>query len=242
MIIFPAIDLRDGRCVRLVEGKLENETVFSDDPAAMARNWQAQGAEFLHVVDLDGAFAGIPKNLAVVKDIVEAVDIPVQLGGGIRSLETIQAIFDAGVNRVIIGTSSVSQPELVRDAITQFGSERVVIGIDARDGKVALKGWVDVTEVRAIELARQMQEMGVRHIIFTDIARDGKLQGPNLASIKEMAAALNIGVIASGGVANIEDIYALKELEACGVEGVIVGKAIYTGGLDVAAAIKVGKE
>jgi phosphoribosylformimino-5-aminoimidazole carboxamide ribotide isomerase len=241
MILFPAIDLRDGRCVRLVEGKLENETVFSDDPAAMARNWEAQGAEMLHLVDLDGAFAGTPKNLAVVKTIVDAINVPVQLGGGIRSLATIEAVLNAGVSRIILGTSSVAQPELVTEAVRRFGADKIVVGIDARDGKVALKGWVEATEVSAINLARQMQSIGIKHIIFTDIARDGKLQGPNLASIKEMAESLAIGVIASGGVSKIEDIEALKKLESTGVEGVIIGKAIYTGAVDLAEALKIAK-
>ncbi len=241
MIIFPAIDLRNGRCVRLVEGKLENETVFSDDPAAMARQWAAQGAGYLHVVDLDGAFAGAPQNLPVVKSIVEAVAIPVQLGGGIRSLETIEEVLATGVARVILGTSSVSQPEMVEEAVRRFGAERIVIGIDARDGKVALHGWVEKTEIGAIELARQMQSLGIKHIIFTDIARDGKLQGPNLVSVREMAAALEIGVIASGGVSRIDDIRALKQLAPLGVEGVITGKAIYTGSLNLAEALAVAK-
>jgi phosphoribosylformimino-5-aminoimidazole carboxamide ribotide isomerase len=241
MILFPAIDLRDGRCVRLVEGKLEHETVFSDDPAAMARNWEAQGAEMLHLVDLDGAFAGTPKNLAVVKTIVDAINVPVQLGGGIRSLATIEAVLNAGVSRVILGTSSVAQPELVAEAVRCFGADKIVVGIDARDGKVALKGWVEATEVCAIDLARQMQSTGIKHIIFTDIARDGKLQGPNLTSIKEMAESLAIGVIASGGVSKIEDIEALKKLESAGVEGVIIGKAIYTGAVDLAEALKIAK-
>lgn len=241
MIIFPAIDLRNGRCVRLVEGKLENETVFSDDPASMARKWAGQGAEYLHVVDLDGAFAGAPQNLPVVKTIVDAVNIPVQLGGGIRSLETIAAVLASGVHRVILGTSSVSQPEMVAEAVRRFGAERIVVGIDARDGKVALQGWVEKTEIGAIELAGQMAALGIKHIIFTDIARDGKLQGPNLASIEEMAKALDIGVIASGGVSRIEDIKALKKLAPAGVEGVIVGKAIYTGSVDLAEALAVAK-
>lgn len=241
MIIFPAIDLRNGRCVRLVEGRLENETVFSDDPAAMARQWAEQGAAWLHLVDLDGAFAGTPQNLAVVKAIVDAVDIPVQLGGGIRSLETIAEVLETGVSRVILGTSSVSQPEMVAEAVRRFGAERIVVGIDARDGKVALQGWVEKTEIGAIDLAQQMESLGIKHIIFTDIARDGKLQGPNLASIEEMAKALHIGVIASGGVSRIEDIQALKKLESTGVEGVIVGKAIYTGAVKLAEALEVAK-
>lgn len=242
MIIFPAIDLRNGRCVRLTEGKLENETIFSDDPAAMAQQWESQGAEYLHLVDLDGAFAGAPQNLSVVKAIVDAVKIPVQLGGGIRTLETIQEVLATGVTRVILGTSCVSQPEMVAEAVKRYGAERIVVGIDARDGKVALQGWVEETEIGAIDLARQMEARGVKHIIFTDIARDGKLQGPNLASISEMAVSLNIGVIASGGVSRMEDISDLKALETEGVEGVIVGKAIYTGAVDLAQALLIAKE
>jgi phosphoribosylformimino-5-aminoimidazole carboxamide ribotide isomerase len=241
MIIFPAIDLRNGRCVRLVEGRLDNETVFSDDPAAMARQWAGQGAEYLHVVDLDGAFAGAPQNLAVVKAIVDAVQIPVQLGGGIRSLATVDEVLKTGVSRVILGTSSVSQPDMVAEAVRRFGAERIVVGIDARDGKVALQGWVEKTEIGAVELAQQMASLGIKHIIFTDIARDGKLQGPNLASIEEMSKALDIGVIASGGVSSIVDIQALKKLESTGVEGIIVGKAIYTGAVNLAEALAVAK-
>jgi len=241
MIIFPAIDLRNGRCVRLTEGKLENETIFSDDPAAMALQWESQGADYLHLVDLDGAFAGTPQNLSVVKSIVDAVKIPVQLGGGIRSLETIQLVLETGVARVILGTSCVSQPELVAEAVRRFGADRIVVGIDARDGKVALQGWMEETEIGAIDLAKQMEARGVEHIIFTDIARDGKLQGPNLASTSEMAEALEIGVIASGGVSHIDDIRALKTLESEGVEGVIVGKAIYTGAVNLPEALTIAK-
>ncbi|WP_094604277.1 1-(5-phosphoribosyl)-5-[(5-phosphoribosylamino)methylideneamino] imidazole-4-carboxamide isomerase [Sporomusa silvacetica DSM 10669] len=242
MIIYPAIDIRGGRCVRLTEGRFDKETVFADNPADMARKWAAAGAEYLHVVDLDGALAGKSVNLEVVRTIVETVSIPVQLGGGIRTLANIEQVLKAGVSRVILGSVAVRSPELVREACRQFGSQ-IVVGIDARDGQAAVDGWEVSGGVGAEELAKKMADAGVARIVYTDISRDGTLQGVNVAATASLAKAAGIPVIASGGVKSIDDITALKAANAeGGIEGVIVGKAIYTGAVDVAAAIRLAKE
>jgi len=242
MIIFPAIDIRGGRCVRLTKGRFDKETVFADNPADMARKWAAAGAEYLHVVDLDGALAGKSVNLEVVSNIVKVANIPVQLGGGIRTLANIEQVLQAGVSRVILGSVAVRSPELVREACRQFGSQ-IVVGIDARDGQAAVDGWEVSGGVGAEELAKKMVEAGVARIIYTDISRDGTLQGVNVAATASLAKAAGIPVIASGGVKSLEDITALKAANAeGGIEGVIVGKAIYTGAVDVAAAIRLAKE
>lgn len=242
MIVFPAIDIRGGRCVRLIEGRFDKETVFADNPADMARKWAAAGAEYLHVVDLDGALAGKSVNLEVVRTIIATVNIPVQLGGGIRTLANIEQVLNAGVSRVILGSVAVRSPELVREACRQFGSQ-IVVGIDARDGQAAVDGWEVSGGVGAEELARKMAAAGVARIIYTDISRDGTLQGVNVAATASLAKAAGIPVIASGGVKSIDDITALKAANAeGGIEGVIVGKAIYTGAVDVAAAIRLAKE
>lgn len=242
MIIYPAIDIRGGRCVRLTEGRFDQETVFADNPADMARKWAAAGAEYLHVVDLDGAVAGKSVNLEVVTNIVKTVNIPVQLGGGIRSLTNIEQVLKAGVSRVILGSVAVRNPELVREACRQFGS-RIVVGIDARDGQAAVDGWEVSGGVGAEELAKKMAEAGVTRIIYTDISRDGTLQGVNVTATASLAKAAGIPVIASGGVKSLDDITALKAANfQGGIEGVIVGKAIYTGAVDVAAAIRLAKE
>lgn len=238
MIILPAIDLRNGKCVRLLQGRLEDETVFADDPVEMARRWQENGAEYLHLVDLDGAFQGAPVHLPIVQKIKEATGLPVELGGGIRDMATIAKVLASGVDRVILGTVAVSNPELLANACAEFG-ERIVLGLDARDGKVAIKGWVDVTEKSAVELACELKEKGVRRIIFTDISRDGMLSGPNLKSIEELASKTGIPVIASGGVNVLADIVNLKKI--AGVEGVITGKALYTGSLNLSEAIQAAR-
>lgn len=233
--IIPAIDLQGGRCVRLVQGDFDRSTVYGDDPAGMARRWEAAGATRIHVVDLDGAKDGEPRQLAVVKAIVEVVSVPVQLGGGLRTLDHIQVALDAGVDRVMVGTKAIEDPSFVDLALARFG-ERVGIGIDARDGRVAVRGWVDVSDVDALDLARQMAERGVRTIVYTDISRDGMLTGPNLDAMRKMAEAVpSVGVIASGGVGQPRDITDLAET---GTVGVIVGKAIYTGNVDLASAIE----
>ncbi|SDF31096.1 1-(5-phosphoribosyl)-5-[(5-phosphoribosylamino)methylideneamino] imidazole-4-carboxamide isomerase [Sporomusa acidovorans DSM 3132] len=242
MIIFPAIDIRGGRCVRLTKGRFDQETVFADNPVDMALKWVAVGAEYLHIVDLDGAVAGKSVNLAVVRAIAQAVNIPLQLGGGIRTLENIEQVLQAGVARVILGSVAVRKPELVREACRRFGS-RIVVGIDARDGQAAVDGWEVSGGVGAEELAKRMAGAGVERIIYTDISRDGTLQGVNVAATAALAKAAGIPVIASGGVKSLDDITALKAANAAGgIEGVIVGKAIYTGAVDVAAAIRLAKE
>src|SRR5512137_2462075 len=236
MIVIPAIDLKEGKCVRLEQGLMDRDTVFNDNPAAQARAWQDQGAELLHIVDLDGAFAGEPKNRAAIEAIVKAITIPSQLGGGIRDIATIEAYLSLGLSRVIIGTAAQRNPELVKDACSRFPG-RIVVGIDARNGMVAVQGWAEVTGVTAVELARRFEGYGVSAIIYTDISRDGMMQGPNIEATKSLAEAISIPVIASGGVSSLKDIENLMAVEAAGISGVITGKAIYTGALDLAAAI-----
>ena len=229
MLIFPAIDLRGGRCVRLLQGRPEEETVYGADPVAMARRWASGGAEWLHLVDLDGAFAGAPQQLEIVKEIAAAVDIPVQLGGGLRTLEQIASALAAGVARVILGTIAVTDPGLVQEACANFGSSRILVGLDARDGMVAVQGWRDVTSRRALDVAAAIRECGVERLIFTDTARDGMLTGPNFAAIREMAEQSGLRLIASGGMSCLEDVIRLRQLEPLGVEGAILGKALYEG-------------
>ncbi len=240
MIILPAIDLKNGQCVRLEQGLMEKDTVYSDDPAAMARHWQDEGGEFLHLVDLDGAFAGVPKNREAIEAIVAAVDIPTELGGGIRDLKTIEAYLKLGVDRVILGTVAKENPQLVAEACRRFPGQ-IVVGIDARNGLVAVRGWAEVTEKKAIDLAREMEGFGVTAIIYTDIARDGMMQGPNLEATAALAEAISIPVIASGGVSSLDDIRNLLQIEASGVEGVITGKAIYSGALNLREAVELTK-
>ncbi len=242
MLVIPAIDLRNGKCVRLVEGRLENETVYSDDPAEMARKWEGLGAGFLHLVDLDGAFAGEPRNARAVESILKAVSIPAELGGGIRDMERIAFYLDMGVNRVILGTAAISNPGLVREAVDRFGAERIVLGVDARDGMVAIQGWDSTVTKTAVELALEMKELGIERVIYTDIRRDGTLKGPNIESTKELAVKTGLKVIASGGVSGLDDIRAVKELEPFGVDSVITGKALYDGRLDLADALRVCAE
>lgn len=240
MIVIPAIDLKEGNCVRLEQGLMERDTVFNDDPGAQARAWQDQGAELLHIVDLDGAFAGEPKNLSAIEMIVRAVTIPTQLGGGIRDLATIEAYLALGIGRVIIGTAAQRNPELVKEACAKF-PERIVVGIDAKNGMVAVQGWAEVTGITAVELAKKFEGFGVSAIIYTDISRDGMLQGPNIEATRQLAEAINIPVIASGGLSSLKDIENLMEIESSGVTGVITGKAIYTGAINLAEAIRIGK-
>jgi len=240
MIIFPAIDLKEGQCVRLEQGLMEKDTVYSDNPAAMARHWQDEGGEFLHLVDLDGAFAGIPKNKFAIEAIVAAVDIPTELGGGIRDLETIEAYLALGIDRVILGTVAKENPQLVAEACRRFPG-RIVVGIDAKNGLVAVRGWAEVTTKKATDLAREMEGFGVSAIIYTDIARDGMMQGPNLDATRALAEAISIPVIASGGVSSLEDIRNLMNIERYGVAGVITGKAIYSGSLNLREAVALTK-
>jgi len=238
MIIYPAVDIKDGRCVRLLQGEFYKVTVYSDDPLEMALKWESLGAEYLHVVDLDGARTGEPKNISITSKIAAKLNIPVQLGGGIRSIETIEKVISMGIRRVILGTSAVKNPDLVKQAVENF-RENIVIGIDAKDGKVAIDGWEKTSEFTAIDFANKMVELGAKTIIYTDISRDGMLTGPNLDAMREMAQSVDAEIIASGGVSNLKDIKNLKET---GVSGVIVGKALYTGNVDLQEAIKAGKE
>lgn len=238
MIIFPAIDIRGGKCVRLLKGDFAKETVFSDKPEEMAKKWQAQGAQFLHLVDLDGALAGRPQNLATVEKILAPVDIPVELGGGIRTLESIDEVLALGVRRVILGSVAVRDPELVKTACAKYG-DRIVVGIDAKDGIVAVDGWGVSGDVEATALAKEMKKAGVKTIIYTDISRDGTLSGVNVEATAKLARESGVAVVASGGVKSIADIEALKPYEKAGIEGVIVGKSIYMGTLDLAGAIEI---
>lgn len=240
MLVIPAIDLKEGRCVRLEQGLMEKDTVYSDSPAAQARIWQEQGGELLHIVDLDGAFAGVPRNKAAIEAIVQAIDIPTELGGGVRDLATIEAYLTLGIGRVILGTVAKEKPELVKEACRLFPG-RIVVGIDASNGFVAVRGWADVTEKKATEMAKEMEGFGVEAIIYTDIARDGMMQGPNLEATRALAESINLPVIASGGVSSLKDIENLMAIEGSGVVGVITGKAIYSGALDLRAAVALAK-
>lgn len=241
MIIFPAIDIKNGKCVRLTEGRFDQQTVFSDKPSQMAVRWQNEGAQYLHLVDLDGALAGESKNIEVIKEILSIAKVPVQLGGGIRTMENIENMLSYGITRVILGSVAVKQPELVKLAAKEY-DERIVVGIDARDNQVAVEGWGVSGGIAAGELAKRMGDVGIKRIIFTDISRDGMLSGVNAEATAKLAKESALKVIASGGVASIEDIEILKQYEKDGIEGCIVGKAIYTGSLDLAQAMKVAGE
>lgn len=240
MLLIPAIDLHGGKCVRLLQGDREKETIYSANPVEMAHRWQSEGAGHLHVVDLDGAFEGRPVNAALIEKIAATLDIPLQLGGGIRDLQTIKNTLALGVSKVILGTAAIEKPELVQEAVALYG-EKILVGIDARDGFVAVKGWVEASTKKAVDFALEMQARGVRQIIYTDISRDGTLKGPNLTALKEMAVALKIPLVASGGVSSLEDLRLLKGLEQHGVESVIVGQALYTGCFTLREALQAVK-
>jgi phosphoribosylformimino-5-aminoimidazole carboxamide ribotide isomerase len=239
MILYPAIDLKDGNCVRLFKGEMDKATVFNDNPAAQARAFQDAGCEWIHLVDLNGAFAGEPVNASAVEAILTEIDVPAQLGGGIRDLATIESWLSKGLARVILGTVAVEAPQLVRDAARAFPGQ-VAVGIDARDGKVATKGWAEETEVMVTDLAKSFEDAGVAAIIYTDINRDGAMQGPNVEATAALANAVSIPVIASGGVSSLDDLRALKESGAP-LDGAISGRALYDGAIDLAEAIKVLK-
>jgi phosphoribosylformimino-5-aminoimidazole carboxamide ribotide isomerase len=234
VIIIPAIDLKDGQCVRLLQGRAEDASVVADDAVETALRWQTAGAKRLHMVDLDGAFEGKRRNLAVVEEVTKAIRIPVELGGGIRDMAGIEAVFAAGVQWAILGTVAIEQPEFVAEAVRVYG-DRILVGIDARDGMVAVRGWLKGTAVSALDLAKQVRDAGVREIIYTDIARDGMLQGPNLESLSQVAAISGLQVIASGGVSSLVDLERISRI--AGVSGAIVGKALYSGHVDLAEAI-----
>ena len=236
MILYPAIDLKDGRCVRLVRGDMAQSTVFNDDPADQARSFARQGFRWIHVVDLNGAFAGKPVNTGAVDAILAATDLPIQLGGGIRDLPTVDHWLDRGVRRVVLGTAALRAPDLVKRACRRHPG-RVAVGIDARDGFVAVDGWADTSTVTALDLALRFEDSGVAAIIFTDIDRDGAMEGPNVASTAELADALTTPVIASGGVASMDDLRALAAVRRSGVDGVICGRALYDGRIDPKTAL-----
>ena len=233
MRIYPAIDIIDGACVRLVQGDYSQKTKFADDPCEIAMRWQNEGGEFIHIVDLDGARNGEMPNFDLIVRIADKLNIPIEVGGGVRNMECVEKYLDNGVNRVIIGTSALSNPDFVKDAVAKYG-ERIVVGIDAKDGMVAVNGWEEVSTTSAIDLAKQMEEIGVKTIIYTDIATDGMLKGPNVKAMEEMTEAVSIDVVASGGVSSVDDIVRLKDT---GVEGAIVGKALYTDALCLKDAI-----
>ncbi len=240
MEIIPAIDLKGGKCVRLLQGDMGQATVFSEDPVATARRWENEGAERLHVVDLDGAFKGNPANREIIEEIVDALHIPVQVGGGIRNIQTIDDYIAIGADRVILGTIAQKSPNLVIKACDIY-HERIVVGIDARDNMVAVEGWAKTTSISAMELAAKYEDYGVAAIIYTDISRDGMMKGPNLEATRNLALSVDIPVIASGGISSLDDIRDILPLEEDGVEGVITGKAIYSGALNLREAIELAK-
>lgn len=237
MRIYPAIDIKDGKCVRLFKGQFSDVTVYGDSPAEMAKKWEAQGGEYIHVVDLDGALRGHGVNADIIKNICSSVNVPVQTGGGIRTMEDIEAKLSCGISRVIIGTKAVSDREFVKRTIDKYG-EKIVIGIDAKDGMVAIEGWEKTSNFTAIEFAEKMVSIGVKTIVYTDIATDGTLAGPNVSAMSEMVKAVNADIIASGGIGSLEHI---KSLMPTGVEGVIVGKALYTEKVNLTEAVKAVK-
>ena len=240
MLVIPAIDLKDGKCVRLYQGDMNQATIYSNDPVATALLWQNEGAERLHVVDLDGAISGSGVNSKVIRQICKVLSIPVQVGGGLRTLEAVERLFFSGVHRAILGTVAYRDPVVVAAACQRFPG-KITVGIDARDGKVAVQGWTEATTLEAIDLAKQCTGMGVSEIVYTDISRDGTEQGVNIDATLALAQAVPLPIIASGGVASILDIQRLAQHEAAGIKGVIVGKALYTGAVNLAVAIAIGK-
>ena len=236
MLVIPAIDLSEGQVVRLARGNMQEKTIYSDAPVAMARRWAEEGAQILHVVDLDGAISNQPANRAEVARIVQAIDIPVELGGGLRTVQDVQDVLELGVQWAIMGTAALRHRSEIEAAVAQFG-DRIVVSIDARDGKVAVEGWTQDSDIDAVELAQQVEQLGVERLICTDIATDGMLTGPNLAAMRQFCQAVDIPIVASGGVSSIDDIKALRELEPLGLLGCIVGRALYTGDLALPEAI-----
>ena len=236
MVIIPAVDIKNGKCVRLLQGRMDDETIYSDDPETMALKWAQIGAQLVHVIDLDGAFEKSPQNIGAIRKILQSVNVPIQLGGGIRNQETVHMYLELGVKRVIIGTEAIKKPAFVKK-ICKIYPEQIVVGIDARNGRVAIDGWTHTTGIEAIELAKEFEDCGVAAINFTDIQRDGMQTGPNLDATLQLAEAVSIPVVASGGVSSIEDIKNLLPFERAGVVGVIVGRALYSGQLDLKEAL-----
>lgn len=241
MIIIPAVDIKKGRCVRLFQGRMDKETVFSDNPAAMAKRWEDEGAEIIHVIDLDGAIKKSPQNLNSISNIIDSVNAHIQVGGGIRDKKTVGLLLDLGAERVIIGTEAIKNPNFVKDACKTFPG-RIIVGIDARNGFVAIEGWTKTTKIKAVDLAKQFEDCGVAVINFTDIHRDGMQTGPNIVETRRLAEAVSIPVVASGGVSTIEDIKNLLPLKEVGVVGIITGRALYSGSLNLKEAIEIAKE
>lgn len=234
MQLYPAIDMKGGKCVRLTQGLFDNVTIYSDTPAEMAKLWVGQGASFLHIVDLDGALAGRSVNEEAIRQIVESVDVPVQLGGGIRSAEAVAYMLELGITRCIIGTRAVERPAFIGELVERFGADRIVVGVDAKDGMVAVEGWEKVSDLSALELCMKMKDFGVEHIVYTDISRDGTLTGPNVEYTRELTERTGLDIIASGGVSGMED---LIRLEQCNVRGAIIGKALYENKISLPEAV-----
>lgn len=239
MKLYPAIDLKDGKCVRLLQGDYNEVTVYGNHPGEMAKKWENLGGDFLHIVDLDGAKAGKGINEAAIKEIVSSVSIPIELGGGIRSIEDIKLQLDRGVHRVILGSAAIKNRALVKEAIDTFGAEKIVVGVDAKGGMVAIEGWLEVTDTTALAFCKELEKMGVQTVIYTDIAKDGMMQGPNIEETKKLVEETNLQIVASGGVSSLED---LKALEKIGVHGAIIGKAIYTGAIKLEEAVALFKK
>ena len=242
MLLFPAIDLKEGKAVRLLQGRMEDSTVYADNPVEVAKDFESQGAKYLHVVDLNGAFTGEPVNDETIRKIVGSVSLKIQVGGGIRTMERISELLDLGIERVILGTIAVKDPELVAEAARRYG-ERIVVGIDARDGRVAVQGWAEATEMLAIDLAKAMKAVGIKHVVFTDIARDGMLQGPNIESTVHLARETGLAVIASGGISTLDDLrnIQIEALKGVSIEGVITGKALYSGAFTLREALEAAR-
>jgi len=240
MQIIPAVDIKQGKCVRLLQGRMEDTTHYSDDPVKMAQRWEIQGASLIHVVDLDGAFAKEVKNLKTIQDILTGINVPIQVGGGIRDVATIEMYLDAGVSKIIIGSEALYHPELVKEACREF-PDKIVVGIDARNGMVAVEGWSRTSETRVIDLAKEFESCGVAAINFTDIFKDGMQIGPNIEETAALACAVSIPIVASGGVSTLQDIKNLLKIENKGVTGVITGRALYEGTLDLKEAIRISK-
>ena len=242
MIIYPAIDLKDGQCVRLVQGRVEDKTVYSNTPAQVAASFAKQGAAYLHVVDLDGAFTGSPQNAAAIEAIAASINIPFQVGGGLRNVDDVQRVLDRGAARAIVGTRAVKSPDFVKELLDRFGPEKIVLGIDAREGMVAVEGWVEISALSALEFGNTMKSMGVTTCVFTDISRDGLLTGPNLESTRQMAESTGLKIIASGGVSSSQNIKDLKAIESFGVLGAIIGKALYDGKISISEALQAAED
>ena len=241
MIILPAIDLKNGKCVRLIQGDANKETVYSDNPVDVAISFKNAGAKWIHVIDLDGAFSGERRHTKIVRDIIDATGLNIEIGGGIRELNDIEICLDAGVKRVILGTSAHKNPELVKEAVKKFGGEAIAVGIDCKDGKVAIKGWTEITETSLSELAQKVIDAGVKTIIHTDIAVDGMLTGPDVKTVTKLIEKFDVNIIASGGIANLTHIRELLKIKPNAPYGCITGKAIYTGSLNLEEAIKITK-